>query len=67
MRKLKSNKAPEPANIPGDVPKLIEEQNLYVVSQILNEIYDTGEILRDWLLSTFIPILKKPTTKNCQD
>lgn len=64
MRKFKSNKVTGSDNIPGVVLKLIEEENLDIVIQISNERYESGEIPKDCLLSTFITISKKPTSKN---
>jgi hypothetical protein len=48
-------------NVQGDVLKLKEGTNLNLIVKLFNDIYDKAEFLEDWLLSTFIPILKKPT------
>lgn len=66
IRKIKNNKAAGPDEVYGDLLKLIDEDNIDVVVDLFNHIYETGVIPKDWLLSTFIPIPKTVNAKKCE-
>lgn len=40
---------------------------LYIITKIVNSIYNSEKIFEEWLYSTFIPILKKHFIKSCGD
>lgn len=44
--------------------KLIADEQLDVIVNTFNDIYDNDEIPQEWLRSTFIPILKKLDQKS---
>lgn len=45
----------------------MNEQNRKVLTKLLNQIYKSGNIPRDWLKSDFIPIPKKANAHTCED
>jgi Reverse transcriptase (RNA-dependent DNA polymerase) len=47
--------------------KIFNEDNLSLLIDFFNKIYDTGEIPEDWLTSVFIPIPKKKNAKKCEE
>lgn len=61
----KSGRAPGPDELHIETLKLLREQNLSVLTKLLNEIYSSGNIPYDWLKSTFIPIPKKASANKC--
>lgn len=67
IRKIKDNKAPGPDKIHGELLKMVEEEHLDPLTDLFNDILRTGEIPKEWLLSTFVPIPKKANAKKCED
>ncbi|KAL1446457.1 hypothetical protein WDU94_005636 [Cyamophila willieti] len=67
LKRLKNHKAPGVDEVQGDVLKLIEGDNVNLIVKLFNNIYNTAEFPEEWLLSTFVPIPKKPTAKRCQE
>lgn len=64
IQRIKNDKTLKPDNIHGDVMKLVEDQYLDIIEQLFNRIYNTGNMLEGWLLSTFIPLPKKLQCKS---
>ncbi|XP_060518451.1 uncharacterized protein LOC132697174 [Cylas formicarius] len=58
VMEAKDHKATGPDGIPGEVLKLIDNDNIDVLLKIFNYIYNTGHFPRSWLRSTFIPLPK---------
>jgi hypothetical protein len=56
-------------DVPGDVLKLLGEDGLRVVTQLINSIYSyvTGEWPRDFIEVTMIALKKKPKATKCSD
>ncbi|KAI5746880.1 hypothetical protein M8J77_008501 [Diaphorina citri] len=67
IKTIKAGKALGPDELPGDVLKLIEEEHLGTLTLLLNQIYKTGIIPREWLKSTFITLPKKTNAKKCEE
>lgn len=67
LNTLKNGKASGPDQIPGEILKLIEEDQMYILVELINTIYKTGIIPKDWLTSTFITLPKKKSAKHCPD
>ena len=67
IKRLKNNKSPGPDNIHGEILKLFENDQLKILTRLLNKIYETGEFPGDWLASTFIPLPKKANAITCSD
>ncbi|XP_013140606.1 PREDICTED: uncharacterized protein LOC106104958 [Papilio polytes] len=67
LSKAKRGKSPGPDNINIEVLKLIEEDNIEVLVNFMNSIYDSGELPHDWLKSTFVTLPKKANAKRCED
>ncbi|KAI5633986.1 reverse transcriptase (RNA-dependent DNA polymerase) domain-containing protein [Phthorimaea operculella] len=63
----KTRKAVGPDEIPSEVLKHIDYDNLEIVVQLFNEIYNTGCIPKDWLKSTFVTLPKISNAKKCSD
>lgn len=59
LHNLKNRKATGPDNIPIEFLKAFDIRNLTHLTKMLNQIYETGEIPKDWVKSVFIPLHKK--------
>lgn len=67
IKRLKKRKATGPDNIHAEILKMIEGEGLKFLTRLFNSIYDSGEIPKDWLKSTFVTIPKKPNARKCSD
>ncbi|CAH1224416.1 unnamed protein product [Diabrotica balteata] len=67
IKNSKDNKAVGLDEIPVELLKLVEEDNLEVLADLFNTVYDTGIIPQEWLKSAFITIPKKQAAKECSD
>lgn len=67
LARMKSGKAAGPDAVQIEIIKLINEDHMDILVTLLNDIYETGNIPSDWLVSTFITIPKKGRTKKCED
>lgn len=63
----KNNKATGPDEIPAEIIKLITEDQIEILKDLYNTIYDTGIIPKEWLGSTFITLPKKTNARECSD
>src|SRR6266576_1347193 len=61
---MNNRKAPRVDEIPAEVIRCLDAR---ILTKILNKIYDSGEIPKDWLKSTFVPIPKKTNAKSCSE
>lgn len=62
---MKDGKAPGPDNVNAEILKLLSEDNVKWLTAVFNNIYDSGNIPREWLKSEFITLPKKPGAKTC--
>ena len=67
LKCIKDNKAMGPDEIPTEILKILTENHIDLLVELFNEIYDTGEIPKEWLISEFIPIPKKPNAMKCEE
>lgn len=67
IKLTKSYKAPGPDGVLAEAIKCFEEDNIDLLVELFNNIYNTGSIPKDWLLSTIIMIPKKPNATSCKD
>lgn len=67
IKRLKNNKAPGPDQIHGEVLKLLDREQMKLLTNLFNKVYTSGQLPNDWLLSTFIPIPKKTNASKCSD
>jgi hypothetical protein len=67
VKVAKPRKAMGPDELPSEVIKLLDEDSIQKLTKLFNEIYATGEIPNEWLLSTFITLPKKPTASKCDE
>lgn len=59
IRNAKTRKPVGPDEIPTDLLKLIDEDNIKVLVNHFNIVYDTVVLPSEWLNSTFVAIPKK--------
>ena len=64
---MKPGKAAGPDRIPIELIKLFDDDVIDILLDLFNRIYDKGEIPKQWLLSTFVLIPKKPNPRECAD
>jgi hypothetical protein len=57
---MRDKKATGDDDVPGDVLKLLGEDCLRLMTQLINSIYVTGEWPRDFIEVTMIALKKKP-------
>uniref|UniRef100_A0A8D8Z4U1 Craniofacial development protein 2 n=1 Tax=Cacopsylla melanoneura TaxID=428564 RepID=A0A8D8Z4U1_9HEMI len=62
---LRDGKAPGPDGMQAEFLKLLDEESVKMLSKIFNNIYDSGNIPKDWLISEFIMLPKKQGAKRC--
>lgn len=61
MMSLENNERPGNDNVHGDIMKMLCETNnqfLDTLTKLFNNIYNGGELPRDWLLTIFLAIPK---------
>lgn len=66
IKHAKTGKAPGPDGVYIEMLKLLNEENALRLCRLINSIYNTGNIPKDWLKSTFVPLPKKPNTTRCE-
>ena len=66
IKKLKMDKAPGPDQICIEMIKALDEFGIAKVTDLINEIYDTGEIHPDLCKSIFVTLPKKPGATECE-
>lgn len=63
----KTGKAAGPDGIYSEMLKLVEDDKINILTDLMNTIYKTGVIPHEWLTSTFITLPKKPHATDCND
>ena len=66
IKEMKKGKAVGPDLIPIEAYEALDEWAIKKLTILLNNIYDTGNIPADMLISTFITLPKKPGTTDCE-
>jgi hypothetical protein len=66
LNKLKCNKSAGPDEIVAEEMKCLDEFGLDKITEILNKIYDSGEMPDELTYSIFIALPKKPGTIECE-
>ncbi|GFO32139.1 RNA-directed DNA polymerase from mobile element jockey-like [Plakobranchus ocellatus] len=66
IKKMKHGKATGPYNISVELIEALEDFGIGQVTHLLNEIYDTGQIVTDLSKSTLIALPKKPGATECE-
>ncbi|GFS11191.1 LINE-1 retrotransposable element ORF2 protein [Elysia marginata] len=66
IRKMKNGKATGPDSIAVEQIEALEEFGTTIITDLLNEIYDTGQIPTDMLKSIFIATPKKAGATECE-
>ncbi|XP_076384113.1 uncharacterized protein LOC143261929 [Megalopta genalis] len=67
IKQAKNNKVSGPDQIPTELLKLLEEENITYLTAFFNKIYNEGIIPDDWLESLFITIPKKSRPTKCSN
>ncbi|KAI5742924.1 hypothetical protein M8J77_012730 [Diaphorina citri] len=65
IKTLATKKSCGSDNIPAELIKILDNDSLFLITDIINSIYKTGQIPNDYLLSTFITLPKVNKAKNC--
>ena len=65
IKLAKIHKAPGEDNIYAEMLKLLDDESLKRLTYLLNKIYCSGTLPRDWTQSVFIPIPKKNGANKC--
>uniref|UniRef100_A0A8D8W5N2 Craniofacial development protein 2 n=2 Tax=Cacopsylla melanoneura TaxID=428564 RepID=A0A8D8W5N2_9HEMI len=67
LKLLKCRKAAGPDNIQTEFLKLLDDRGIDVITEVFNNIYNSGDIPVEWLKSEFIALPKKPSAKKCDE
>ena len=67
IEKLPKNKATGVDDIPAEFIQCCGQEGIAILTSIINKIYETGELTKDFLTSIFIPIPKVPKAMNCEE
>uniref|UniRef100_A0A8D8Q762 Craniofacial development protein 2 n=1 Tax=Cacopsylla melanoneura TaxID=428564 RepID=A0A8D8Q762_9HEMI len=65
IKALRDGKVPGPDGIQAEFLKLLDEMSIKILCNIFNEIYNSGNIPKEWLVSEFIMLPKKQGAKTC--
>lgn len=63
----KNRKAVGPDEVPIEILKLLDNNNIALLTNFFNSVYNTGQMPDDWLMSTFVTLPKKPNAKSCDE
>ena len=66
INKMKKGKATGPDNISVELIEALDDLGIEKTTQLLNEIYDTGQLPQDISRSVFIALPKKPGATECE-
>lgn len=64
---LKDNKIPRTDEIYSEVLKLLNDHNLNILTTVLNNIYDSGNISNEWLESNCITLPQNTNPHKCSN
>lgn len=67
IEQSKEGKAAGPDNIQTEFLKLLDENGLKKITKLFNNIYKSGKIPQEWLVSEFIALPKKQGAKRCEE
>jgi hypothetical protein len=62
---MRDKKATRYGNVPGDLLKLLGEDDLKIMTQLFSNIHETGEWPKDLIEVTVISLKKKPRATKC--
>lgn len=65
IKLAKTQKAPGPDDTYVEMLKLLNDDGIKLLTQLINKTYESGILPRDWLRSIFIPIPKKNGANKC--
>lgn len=67
LKETKNGKATGPDDLCVEILKLLDDENISLLLKLFNRIYNTGEVPRQWLQSTFVTLPKKSNSKRCSE
>lgn len=67
LKATKDGKAAGPDQLNVELLKLLDEKNQDVLLNLFNQIYKSGKIPEEWLVSEFITLPKKQNAKHCNE
>jgi hypothetical protein len=67
IKEMKDKKAAGDGNASGDVLKLLGDDGLKTMTQLVNSMYETGEWPMDFTDVTMIALKRKPEARKCSN
>ena len=67
IKEMRNKKATGDDDVPGDVPKLLGEGGLKIMTKLINTMFETGEWPKDFTKVTMIALKKKPQATKFSD
>ena len=67
IKRAKTNKAPGADGVTTEMIKALEEFGVEKLSDLYNDIYESGNLPEDFLESVFVTLPKKPKARECSD
>jgi hypothetical protein len=64
---MKGKKATGDCEVPENVLRVLVEDGLRLITQLINNIYETGDWHKDLTEVTMIALTREPTATNCSD
>ena len=65
IREMKEKKSTGDENVPGEVLKLVGEDGLRIMTQLIISIHESGDWPKDFTEVTVTALKKKPSTTKC--
>ena len=67
IKEMRNKKATGDDDVPGDVPKLLGEGGLKIMTKLIKTIYEAGEWPKDFTEVTVIALKKNPQATKCSN
>lgn len=67
IKQSKDGKAQGPDGFCVEFLRLLDDEGIKWLTKVFNNIYDTGRIPEEWLVSEFIALPKKVSARRCDE
>jgi hypothetical protein len=67
IKEIRDKKSTGDNDVPGNVLKMLGEDGLSLMTQLIDNIYETGEWPNDFIQVTMIALTKKPKATKCSN